>query len=534
MSQYSSQVLSITDIARSVALDLTGGSARIKFQHTYENDRVAFIYDVMPTLAKTITDYQLNILDLFDSGINRIALRGPHGLGKTFIASILVHHKLLTATTDCKVPTTASSSRQLIKYLWPEIRKSASHIAWPVVGRDAYDIRTEMLTQNIKLQNGMIEAFAVSSDNFALIEGAHATQMFYILDECKSIVPGMWDAVEGAFSTEGLNAPETIAVQTLSDEAEVWRDRGSIAYTQGSQYSVQVLAISTPGAPIGRFYDIHLHKPGYEDWYTVHVTLEEAIAAGRISPKWAKQRAKQWGVDSSTYRNRVLGEFADNSEEGIIPLSWVKAANKRWEEWDKAGRPEASNNTVRTAGVDTARMGKDQTVLALREASVLSDIYRFSKVLTTVTAGHITNYCRHRTIIIEMDGGLGASVYDMLKEEERDRTVKIFKELKPVTVSSKTFYRDKSGELAFYNVRAAMWWHLRELLDPDNGYDIALPPNDTLTLDLITPEWSTIRNGVIILESKKSIKRKIGRSTDLGDAVCLAFWDMSSGGGIVF
>lgn len=535
MPQFSAQQVSLTDVAKSIALDLSGGSKRTKFQRMYANDRIAFIYDIMPNYAKTLAPYQEEILGMFDDGESRVAVRGPHGLGKTFLASICVHHTVLTAETDCKVPTTASAVRQLEKYLWPEIRKSAYNIAWPATGRSSYDPRTEMLTQSIKLNNGLVEAFAVASDRFELIEGAHATRMFYTFDESKTIPPGMWDAAEGAFSTEGLLTPEQRAVTQLSTDDELWQKEQLLSNCSGSSYEIKVFAISTPGPPIGRFYDIHMHRPGYEDWKTVHVTLEQAIKAGRISPEWAAQRKRQWGETSPTYLNRVLGEFADTTDEGVIPLSWVRASNERWKEWDSKGQ-KIDRSGERTVGVDTARYGDDQTVLACRDGSVLSHIYKFSKNPTTVTAGKVSIYGKGRRVIIETDGGLGAGVYDMLIEEENERGMsgRYFLDLVPVTVGGKTFFTDKSGELRFADVRSAMWWNMRELLDPDNGYDTALPPDDQLTLDLVTPSWTTLRNGVIKIEDKKSIRKKIGRSTDTGDAVCLAFWSESKGGGVVF
>ena len=516
---------SIVDIAKSIALDLGGNTAFRKFQNLYLNDRLAFIYDCFPSYAQTITDYQEEIVSYFDEGKNRVAVRGPHGLGKTFIASILVHHAVLTSPTDCKVPTTASALRQLEKYLWPEIKKAASNLAWPIVGRPQYDPRTEMLTYSIRLSGGLVEAFAVSSDNHVLIEGAHATIMFYVFDEAKTIPPGMFDAAEGAFSTEGLDAPDTKAVTTLLTVNEKHRKDTLIRKSSGDSYSVNVFAISTPGPPVGRFYDIHMHKPGYEDWHTRHVTLDESIRAGRISRKWAEQRKKQWGETSPTYLNRVLGEFADASEEGIIPLSWVRAANQRWKEWDRVGRPDPG--TPQTMGVDVARMGEDSTVLALRGGSIIQNIYNFSKVPTTETTGKVEQYCRGRTVIIETDGGLGAAVYDMLRADN-------IPDLKPITVGGRTFFVDRSGELKFADVRSAMWWNMRELLDPVNGDGIMLPPDDRLTLDLTAPEYETLRGAVIKLEPKKSIFKKIGRSTDFGDAVCLAFWSGSSGGGVIF
>jgi len=291
-------------------------------------------------------------------------------------------------------------------------------------------------------------------------------------------------------------------------------------------YQALAFAISTPGDPSGQFYDIHMHKAGFEHWKTRHVTVDEAIAAKRISPTWVEQMRRQWGEQSSIYQNRVLGEFADMSDEGIIPLSWVRLAVQRWMQWDSKGRPDPGE--PRVCGVDVARAGDDTTVVSLRNLLVLTNMYSFSKLSTTSTAGHVKRLASGRVVNIEMDGGLGAGVYDILKDDG-------FRgQLRPVTVSAQTTWTDRSKELKFLNVRAAMWCHMRELLDPDFGAEICLPPVEQLILDLSTPMWEMKRGAVVQLESKASIKARIGRSTDYGDSCCLAFWKSSSGGGVVF
>lgn len=114
----------------------------------------------------------------------------------------------------------------------------------------------------------------------------------------------MFDAAEGAFSGTG----ETFA-----------------------------LAISTPGEPMGRFYDMHRRKPGYEEWWVKHVTTQESIDAGRVSAEWVENRKRQWGETSAVYQNRVAGEFAASDEDTVIPLSWVEIANERWRELNESG-----------------------------------------------------------------------------------------------------------------------------------------------------------------------------------------------------
>lgn len=627
----------VMDLIRSVNVQVSGHGQFARFQRMYAHDRIAFVYDCLPALGRTLAEYQEEILGYFDEGARRVAVRGPHGLGKTALASVLTHHSVLTAMSDCKVPTTASAWRQLEKYLWPEIKKTNKFLDWIEIGRPPYN-KDELLTQSIRLKQGTVEAFAVASDDHTTIEGAHATRMVYVFDEAKTIPRGTWDAAEGAFSSEGLEISdyqagesgvsiskevrERIRRSASKEAASVLEDlrtgkygRSNIGQVVGSNgasvgginggyvegdvvngvarvdrdveayaqlkasgtlssrstplstlpptsprstsapppmahdrsqiqdsaiqdhrqstivstsdrvYEAIAFAISTPGDPSGQFYDIHMHKPGYEDWKTRHVTVDEAIMAGRISRAWVDQRALQWGVDSSVFLNRVLGEFADNTEEGVIPLSWVRAAMERWKDW--AARGYSGITGKRTLGVDTARGGEDKTVIAARIGRAIHQLHIYSKLRTTQTAGHVTRLARDHDVHIEIDGGLGASVYDIMREDG-------VKRLKPITVGGKTLWTDKSKELSFLNVRAAMWWNMRELLDPQYGYEVCLPFHEELALDLSTPKWEMGRNAVVKIESKASIAKRIGRSTDYGDAVCLAFWTPSRGGGVVF
>lgn len=468
-----------------------------KIRSRYYDDPAGFACDCIRwDDGEGLTDYQTDILSAVPRE-KRVALRGPHGLGKTTIAAFLVLWFAITrdmAGTDWKVATTAGAWRQLERFLWPEVRKWARRLRWDVLGRDPLSERTEMLTLNIKLDNG--QAFAVASDEPALIEGVHANAVLYIFDESKSIIPDTFDAAEGAFSGAGEGRPmEAFAV-----------------------------AMSTPGEPSGRFFDIHSRKPGYEDWWVRHVTVDEAIAAGRISQDWVDQRARQWGRDSAVFANRVLGEFHSSDADGVVPLEWVEAANARWRLWDEAGRPPGG---VCTVGVDVAREGSDKTVLALFDTPVVTELRRFAKQPTTATTGVVVGVlgASERTAIVDVIG-VGGGVVDQLREQGL-RVVAF-------NASEGTDATDRSGELGFINTRSAAWWRVRELLDPAYGATLALPPDDELTGDLTAPRWKVTSTGKIQIESKDDIRKRLGRSTDAGDAVVQALWEAPTGHGAAF
>jgi phage terminase large subunit len=78
----------------------------------------------------------------------------------------------------------------------------------------------------------------------------------------------------------------------------------------------------------------------------------------------------------------------------------------------------------------------------------------------------------------------------------------------------------------FKNLRAELWWNLRERLNPNprlNPDPIALPPDDVLMADLTNVKYRINSRGQIEIESKEDIKKRLGRSPDRGDAVVLAF-----------
>lgn len=472
-----------------------------EFRKQYRRDPVAFAHDCIDWKGEKLTSYQEEILEAIYLH-HRVAVRGPHGLGKTCIASIaLLHFALTYDTADWKVPTTASAWRQLTDFFWPEVHKWATRLRWDRIQRQAFT-QYELQQQLLKLSTG--RAFAMASSEDELTEGAHASHLLYILDEAKVIPAGRWDAAEGALAT-------------------------------GDTYA---LAISTPGEPQGRFYDIHSRKPGYEDWWVRHVTLDECIQAGRITQQFADQRARQWGENSAVYQNRVLGEFCESSEDCVIPLAWIEAANERWLQrihidpnwnWIEGSKqlqwPKwkwlIHPDDVDSLGVDIARSDLgDRTVIARRQGNTVTQLDRYAIADTQPIVGYVRNLLNRWNsayAIIDMIG-IGSGPYDQLRADFGRRAA-------PFNASESADLKDRSGELEFSNKRSAAWWHFRELLDPAYDSQIALPPDDLLTGDLSAPRRGKMTSaGKLTIESKDEIRKRLGRSTDDGDAVVMAFF----------
>lgn len=422
--------------------------------------------------------YQERILAHLNTS-GREAARGPHGLGKTALAAWAILHFALTRDgEDWKCVTTASAWRQLTRYLWPEIHKWARRLKWSVIGRPPFSPITELHQLSLDLNTG--QAFAVASNNSDLIEGAHADHLLYVFDESKAIPDPTFDAAEGAFASGQCMA----------------------------------LSISTPGEPIGRFYDIHRRALGYEDWAVDHVTLEECIASGQVKESWVDQRRRQWGENSAIYQNRVLGQFASSSEDSVIPLSWIEAANDRWYAFMETAEDKVKITKV---GADIARSGDDKIVYANCQDDIVLSLERHSKQDTMVTTGQLANILKaHPGAYAVVDVlNMGSGVVDRLKE--------LGYRVYPFNASEKSKKKDRAGIMGFINKRAEGWWRLREMLDPAYTPTLALPPDDLLTGDLTAPTWTTNSSGNIQVESKETIFDRLKRSTDDGDAVMMAY-----------
>jgi hypothetical protein len=436
------------------------------------------------------TPYQLEIINAVVTE-GRVSVRGPHGLGKSAQASWLILWFALTRDAmgiDWKVPTTASGWRQLVKFLWPEVHKWSRKLNWQKIGRKEFT-QDELLSRNLKLDFG--EAFALASSKSELIEGAHATHIMYVFDESKIIPDATWDAAEGAL----VNA-----------ENAYW------------------FSISTPGEPAGRFYDIQSGMQGFDDWWVRHVTLQEAVDAGRIGVEWADQRLAQWGEQSAAYQNKVLGQFAQQDEDAIVPLAWIEISMKKWEDAKSKRRGIADQ-----IGVDVARMGGDKSVIAMRYENFIDVLEKRGSIDTMACAGYVAAHMQRNPgakVLIDIIG-IGAGVYDRLAEEFNNiQGFDVDEYIHPFHVQGSTDFMDETELWEFTDCYSASYWNLREKLDPAKGDDqLLLPPDQELKQELMKFKWSVKSSGKIYVLRKEKVKEELGRSPDSADAVAMAAWD---------
>lgn len=216
----------------------------------------------------------------------------------------------------------------------------------------------------------------------------------------------------------------------------------------------------------------------------------------------------------SQLKHGVIGQATDDDPWRVIRAAWVLAAQRRWVE---RAAPAGDCDAV---GVDVARGGQHATAIARRWSDYI-DLQSWPGRLTPdgpAVAQLVQQRAGIRPKRINIDViGVGGSAYDHTRPLYADDVVQA------VNVSAASDYRDRSGKLRMRNVRAELFWRLREALDSAES-TLALPPSRQLLVDLCSARYSVQAGGVIQVESKEDIRQRLGRSPDEGDGVLLTLY----------
>ena len=212
-------------------------------------------------------------------------------------------------------------------------------------------------------------------------------------------------------------------------------------------------------------------------------------------------------------RSQMLdGNFQAGKEDNafqVIPTAGVRAAQDRWTEEGKKGPMDS-------VGEDVARGGRCETVISRRHGHWYDKLLCYPGVATPdgASAASVAVAAVRDGAPIHVDVvGCGTSPYDHLK------TAGV--QVVPINGAAESHGFDKSRQLRFYNLRAELYWKMRESLDPASPDPVALPPGQDIRADLCAATW-TLRAGKILIESKDDLIKRIGRSPDKGDAIIYA------------
>jgi len=225
------------------------------------------------------------------------------------------------------------------------------------------------------------------------------------------------------------------------------------------------------------------------------------------------------------HRSRMLlGDFRSgiiDHEDQLIPTGWVDEAMDRWREAEKNMRiPELKRKQMGSIGVDVARGGLDYTILARRHGFFWDKLISVKGGQTpdgSKVAALCTQHVRDGATICIDANGVGASPYDLLKQAGANVEGIMGQKTKGLPNLPNT---EKCA-----NLRTALWWMLRKILDPDNNFMPLIPPDNRLRSELIAPLFSQNANKIVI-DTKRQVKERLGFSPDMGDALAYSLYNI--------
>jgi len=399
----------------------------------------------------------------------RVAVRSAQDVGKSRIASRLACWWIDTHPVgEAIVVTTAPTFKQVQAVLWREMRQAHHAGRLPgVMTETEWKIEGRLVALGRKPAD-------YDPDSF---QGIHALHVLVLLDEACGVPEALWNAAETLTANEGSRI---LAISNPDDP--------------GSHFA----RVSHPGSGWHRIRIDGYRSPNFTD-----EPVPEELRKLLLSPTWVEERKRSWGEDSPLYISKVRGEFPEEADDGLIPLSWIRAAQARYEE------PPRDEEARLVLGVDVARYGSDETVIVARRGDRAWIAGRYRKQDTMQTTGRVVRAI-HDLGAAEAGVdviGIGAGVVDRLKEQHE-----------PVLgLNAGAAPRDKTR---FGNARAEWWWGLRDRFERG---EIAICPDDELAAQLAGIRYAIDSSGRVQIESKEDMRSRGAPSPDIADALMLAF-----------
>lgn len=423
---------------------------------------------------------------------------------------------------NTKVALTAPTDRQVLNIMMPEIsrlynRAKAKGILLP--GRlNSYNIRTDN-------EEWFLTGFKADEHNHEAWSGFHAVHTMFVVTEATGISDDTFAAIEGNL--------------------------------QGDS---RILIVFNPNTPVG--YAARSQKGGRWEKFRLNsltapnVIERRTIIPGQVDYEWVRDKIEHWCMPISEtersaelddfqfegvwyrpedlFRKKVLGKFPKISDDVLIPMQWLELAHERWKQ---VNGKEPLSSEPRMLGVDVAGMGRDSTCYCERKGSWVAPFVCHNsggQADHMKVAGQIVNLRQyHPEMFVSIDTiGEGAGVYSRCLELDDSTHIisckysewaKEFRGKEPT---------DMTGQYRFLNMRAWLFWAVRDWLNPKNETGAMLPPDPVFDEEATEIRWSFRSDGRIIIEPKDDIKARIGRSPDKFDALANTFYPVSSRRGV--
>jgi len=493
--------------------------SHIEIFRSWQADWNKFVKDVLKVqLDKEqqdiITSVQFNKMTTVASGTAR---------GKDFVSACAClcflyltpkFNKKGELVENTKVFMTAPTGTQVKNIMVPEISKLLRRAKGVLPGRRvANDIRTEY-------EEWFLSGFKADDNSTEAWTGLHASNIMFTITEASGISETIFNAIEGN-------------LQGNSRLLLVFNPNVTVGYAARSMKSE-------------RFEKFRLNSLTAEN-----VVQKKQVIPGQVDYDWVADKVKEWTQPirqeefnngegdfqfevkvkddiyekklfrpNDLFRVKVLGMFPKVAADVLIPYEWIELANKCWQKVKEERLPITG---IDKFGIDIAGMGRDQSVICHRRNNF---VYTFTNYQSQGKADHmhiagiaanlLSTYANSRAYIDTI--GEGAGTYSRLEELGFNRafSCKNSESAKELT--------DITQVHTFANMRAYLFWAVRDWLNPINNTNACLPPNDRLMQQATEIKWKFQSNGSIIIEKKDDIIKRLGYSPDEFDALSQTFY----------
>ncbi len=433
-----------------------GGRVSIKEKMSlYRQDPEVFVREI---LKGEPTKQQIELLQAVAKPGAKVSVRSGHGTGKTTTMAWLVLWFLCTRK-NVKIPCTAPTQAQLRDVLWAEIAK------WRERMPDWWREQVKVKNERVEIAGAEKSQFAVARtakpENPDALQGFHADQLLFIIDEASGVYNKIFEVARGALSTA----------------------------------SARVVMCGNPTQTTGYFYESH-HR-SREEWERLHFSCLDSPLVDSVYPE---SMAREYGKESDVYRVRVLGEFPKAASNQLIPIDWIEEA------MDRSLRPEQIAFAPKIIGVDVAPYGGDRSAIFLRQGLYSELLWQKVGVDDLTIGGIVANFAREKQVDgIFIDQGAGSGVGSALRHMG----------FSPVLAP----FGAAPSNSRYLNKRAEMWDLMKQWIK-EGG---VLPKLSDLKDDLIGPQYFYGMTGKLQLERKEDMKKRGIASPDLADALALTF-----------
>ena len=325
---------------------------------------------------------------------------------------------------------------------------------------------------------------ADSAEQADTLAGFHAQKAMYLGDEFGSCSLGLMAAAE--------------AVRANAKQGD--------SCTPNSGEEARIVVAGNPTDPTGPLGKISTELRG-KPWKVINITSDpdSPNRTPRVSVEWARQQIAQHGRDNPFVLINIFGEFPPGGFTQLITLPSVQRA------MNVTMTPEMFKHSQKRIGVDVAGDGADETVIVTRQGQAswldLDDILKNASI-PDITAKIMARSAKFMPdqIFTDNTGGWGSGVVAALRTASMN--------VIPVG------FAEKARSNRFLNRRAEMWWEMKDWIEAGG----MLPKNDQLLRELVCVKYGTTAKGQFYIEPKDEIKKRLGHSVDIADALACTFY----------